>query len=131
MRLVNFETFNRLPAGTIFAPYTPCVLQEKLAIKVDHGREFKEYLSHNHSHRIGWYFNGAMPLEPWNLDFVFDDVSVKATFEIYDGDTNDYRDYNLFLIFDECDIDRLIAVLQWAKKGCPDDGESFDDYQEG
>ena len=121
MRLVNFETFNRLPPGTIFAPYTPCVLNGRLAIKVDHGREAKGY---------GWYFNGVMPLEPWNLDSVFDEESVKATFEIYDGDTNDYRDYDLFLIFDECDIDRLIAVLQWSKKGCPDDHESFDDYEE-
>lgn len=39
MRLVDFETFNRLPAGTIFAPYIPSVLKEGLAIKVDHGRE--------------------------------------------------------------------------------------------
>lgn len=43
MRLVDFETFNRLPAGTIFAPYIPSVLKEGLAIKVDHGREFKDY----------------------------------------------------------------------------------------
>ena len=89
--------------------------------KVDHGCELNKY---------GWMFNGVMPLEPWNLDSVFDEESVRATFEIYDGDTNDYRDYKQFLIFDECDIDRLIKVLQWAKNGCPDDGESFDDYEE-
>lgn len=112
MHLVDFKTFNRLPAGTIFDPYTPSVLKEELAIKVDHGREFKEY---------GWIFNGVMPLEPWNLDSVFDEESIKATFEIYDGCTNYYRNYEQFLIFDECDIDRLIQVLQWAKAGCPDE----------
>ena len=35
MRLVGFDEFCRMPAGTIFAPYTPCVLEEELAIKVD------------------------------------------------------------------------------------------------
>lgn len=105
MHLVDFEMFNRLPAGTIFAPYTPSVLKAELAIKVDYGREF----------------NGVMPLEPWNLDCVFDEEPIKATFEIYDGATVDYMDYEQFLIFDECDIDRLIQVLQWAKHGCPDD----------
>ena len=112
MHLVDFETFNRLPAGTIFAPYTPCVLKERLAIKVDRGQEFKEY---------GWLFNGVMPLEPWNLDCVFDEDPIKATFEMYDGCTNDYYGHKQFLIFDEYDIDRLIKVLQWAKAGCPDD----------
>ena len=112
MHLVDFETFNRLPAGTIFAPYAPSVLNERLAIKVDHGREFKEY---------GWLFNGVMPLEPWNLDCVFDEDPIKATFEMYDGCTNDYYGHKQFLIFDEYDIDRLIKVLQWAKAGCPDD----------
>ena len=112
MHLVDFETFNRLPAGTIFATYTPSVLKEGLAIKVDRGREFKDY---------GWIFNGVMPLEPWNLDSVFDEEPIKATFEIYDGCTNDYCNYEQFLIFDDCDIDRLIQVLRWAKAGCPDE----------
>ena len=116
MHLVDFETFNRLPAGTIFAPYIPSVLKEGLAIKVDHGRELNPMF-----YNFDWVFNGVMPLEPWNLDSVFDDESVRATFEIYDGDTNDYLGYKQFLIFDEYDIDRLIQVLQWAKAGCPDE----------
>lgn len=112
MHLVDFETFNRLPAGTIFAPYTPSVLKEGLAIKVDHGQEFKDCC---------WSFNGVMSLKPWNLDCVFDEEPIKATFEIYDGCTNDYYGHKQFLIFDEYDIDRLIQVLQWAKHGCPDE----------
>lgn len=123
MKIVDFKTFNRMPAGTIFAPYTPCVLEERLAIKVDHGREI------NHSLYGNWTFNGVMPLEPWNLDSVFDEESVKATFEIYDGDSNDYRDCERFLIFEEADIDRLIQVLLWAKGGCKDeDYHEFDQW---
>lgn len=124
MKLVDFKTFNRMPAGTIFAPYTPCVLEKGLAIKVDHGREFDPSVYYH-----DWAFNGVMPLEPWNLDCVFDEESVRATFEIYDGDTNDYCDYDQILIFDECDIDRLIQVLQWAKGGCKDeDYHEFDEW---
>ena len=119
MHLVDFETFNRLPAGTIFAPYISSVLKEGLAIKVDHGKEFKDY---------SWLFNGVMPLEPCNLDCVFDEEPIKATFEIYDGATADYMDYEQFLIFDEYDIDRLIQVLQWAKGDCKDeDYRGFDE----
>lgn len=116
MKIIDFKTFNCMPAGTIFAPYTPCVLEEGLAIKVDHGIELNTDI-----YRYGWAFNGVMPLEPWNLDSVFDEDSVRASFEIYDGDSNDYCDYKQFLIFEECDIDRLIQVLLWARSGCKDE----------
>ena len=91
MKLVDYKTFIRLPAGTIFAPYKPCVLEEELSIKVDAGREIDEE---------------------------------EAEFEVYDGDNNDYREYRMFLIFDEKDIDKLIEVLQWAKNGCKEEGEN-------
>lgn len=124
MKIVDFETFNRMPAGTIFAPYTPCVLEDKLAIKVDHGREFDPMYF-----RFDWMFNGVMPLEPWNINSFFGDESVRATFEIYDGATNDYHDYNQFLIFEDDDIDRMIQVLLWAKGGCKDeDYKGFDKW---
>ena len=123
MKIVDFKTFNHMPAGTIFAPYTPCVLEERLAIKADHGREI-DYPRYGN-----WMFNGVMPLEPWNLDSVIDGESVRASFEIYDGDSNDYRYYKKFLIFEECDIDRLIQVLLWAKGGCKDeDYHGFEEY---
>lgn len=124
MKIVDFKTFNRMPAGTIFAPYTPCVLEDRLAIKVDHGRKFDPDI-----YRHGWSFNGVMPLEPWNINSFYGDESIKATFEIYDGDTNDYLGYEQFLIFEECDIDRLIQVLLWAKGGCKDeDYRGFDEW---
>ena len=111
MKLVDYETFIRMPSGTIFAPYTLCGLEEELSIKVDTGREI------NGEH----WFNGVMPLTPW-----FDEYTLlygvgdekEAEFDVYDGDNNDYRDYQMFLVFDEKDTDKLIEVLKWAKNGC-------------
>ena len=121
MRIVDFETFVKLPAGTIFAPIINesfNALGDRLSIKADIGRMGK----------YGWWFNGVMPLEPWDVEIAFYNDSIKATFEIYDGDNNDYRDYKHFLIFDTCDIDRMIKVLEWAKSGCSDDKyEAFDE----
>lgn len=117
MKLVGYDDFCRMPAGTIFAPYEPCVLKEELAIKVDEGREMPpEYPYFRHG------FNGVMPLQPW-IDGYYDCLfeigdQEDASFEIYDGDSNDYRDYKMFLIFEEKDVDRMIEVLKWAKNGC-------------
>lgn len=120
MRLVNFEEFCRMPAGTIFAPYEPCILKEGLAIKVDEGEDIlDEHKRYTHM------FNGVMPLEPrinsiaprlWNPG-----DTEEASFEIYDGDNNDYADYKMFLIFDEHDINKMIDILKWAKNGCKGD----------
>lgn len=111
MKLVDYETFIRMPSGTIFAPYKPCVLEEGLAIKTDAGREI------NGKHR----FNGVVPLTPWIDEFTLlygigDEE--EAEFVLFDGDNNDYRDYQMFLVFDEKDTDKLIDVLKWTKNGC-------------
>lgn len=125
MKLVDFNTFVRLPSGTVFAPYTPCCLDGELEIKVDEGRPIlSPFIPEGH------HFNGVLPLSP-----CFGDDSTiylykpgdeaPASFEIYDGSNIDYRSHDLFLIFDENDIDRLIKVLEWAKIGCegPNPGE--------
>lgn len=117
MKLVGYDEFCRMPAGTIFAPYEPCVLKEELAIKVDGGHEMPpEYPYYRHG------FNGVMSLQPW-IDGCYDCLfeigdQEDASFEIYDGDSNDYRDYKMFLIFEEKDVERMISVLKWAKNGC-------------
>lgn len=116
MRIVNFDEFCKMPAGTIFAPYTPCILEEELAVKTDSGYEMPpDYPYYRHA------FNGVMPLRPWlgdgcTLYNIGDEEP--ASFEIYDGDNADYMDYKMFLVFDEADIDRMINVLTWAKNGC-------------
>jgi hypothetical protein len=116
MRLVDFEEFCRMPAGTIFAPYEPIVLKEYLAIKVDPGTDMmKDKLIFSHT------FNGVMSLEPWiDPDTTLWSIGDQedASFEIYDGDNCDYMDYEMFLVFEEADIDRMINVLTWAKNGC-------------
>lgn len=116
MRLIGFEEFCRMPAGTVFAPYEPCALREDLAIKVDAGRDMPpDYKWYRHT------FNGVMPLHPW-IDGTLGPWGIgdelEASFEVYDGDTNDYCDYEMFLVFDEADIDRMINALVWAKNGC-------------
>lgn len=119
MKLVNFEEFCKMPAGTVFAPYKPCVLDGILEIKVDPGRDY-----YNKDGTVEHWFNGVMPLEPW---FDYDCMLFKEgdeeeiTFEVYDGDNNDYRDHKLFLVFDSSDIDKMIDVLKWAKNGCVGD----------
>lgn len=116
MRLVDFEEFCRMPAGTIFAPYEPVVLKEYPAVKVDAGEDMPEdypYCRHT--------FNGVMPLEPWiDSDTTLWSIGDQedASFEVYDGDNCDYMNYEMFLVFEETDIDRMINVLTWAKNGC-------------
>lgn len=113
MKLVNFETFNRMPAGTIFAPYNPCVMEDCMSIKVDEG-ETEQDSEHSH------YFNGVMPLDPWlgETALFHDGDQEPATFEIYDGSSSDYSNFKLFLILENEDVDKLIRVLQWAQNGC-------------
>ena len=120
MKIVSFEEFCRMPAGTIFAPYEPCVLKEELAIKVDPGRDTPDNRYYSH------VFNGVLPLEPWlGLDCTLFSIGDKedASFEIYDGDNTDYMDYEMFLVFEEADVDRMINILKWAKNGCIGDYE--------
>lgn len=118
MKLVSFDDFCKMPAGTIFAPYEPCVLEEELSIKVDPGTEMpKDYPYYRHG------FNGVMPLRPWLGDsctlFSIGDRE-DASFEIYDGCNADYMDYKMFLIFEETDVERFIDAIVWAKNGCKD-----------
>lgn len=62
-----------------------------------------------------------MPLEPWlgnNCRLFNVGDREDASFEIYDGSSNDYCDYDMFLIFEDKDVDLMIRVLTWAKNGC-------------
>lgn len=116
MKLITYEEFCKMPAGTIFAPFEPCVLREELSIKVDGGD------------KDGW-FNGVMSLEPWNLE----DLRVvgeqsPARFEVYDGANADYQNEEMILVLEEADIDRMIMFLKWAKNGCDLDPDLINDF---
>lgn len=118
MKIVDYETFIRMPSGTIFAPWEPCVMKNEPEIKVDHGCEI--IIKSGERIKKIWSFNGTCPIMPRPVEgegFGFGEVEYE--FWYYDGDSNDAKNYEMFLIFEEKDIDNIIKVLQWAKDGCP------------
>jgi hypothetical protein len=120
MRIVDYETFIRMPAGTIFAPYTPCVTEDRLEIKVDGGEAYTNYKGES-----VWSFNGTMPLEP-SYEHVYGYGQFNFELYTYDGSSVDYLDYRMFLVLEPDDVKQLIKALYWALDGCP--GE-LDDYK--
>lgn len=125
MKIVGYDEFCRMPAGTVFAPYEPCVLHERLAIKVDGGWMGSDGR---------YYFNGVITLEP---DLIDDQCNIMmceigdelpAEFTAYDGDSNDYAKYDKFLVFGHKDTEQLIRTLCWARYGCVCSVEDWDAY---
>lgn len=125
MKIVNFEEFNCMPAGTIFAPYEPCIAKDEPEIKFDQGRLCK-YEGYGLS--PAWLFNGTVPIIPRpdiDDDASFNYGKVKGRFHFYDGCSADYCDEKMFLIYEKEDILAMMRLLFWAMEGCPGD---FDDY---
>ena len=117
MKIVDYETFIRMPVGTIFVPWSPCIMLDRPEVKIDHGRETL-VVSGGHLKKE-WYFNGTCPIVPQPVNGEgFDFGEVESEFWYYDGDSNDAKNYEMFLIFEEKDIDSMIKVLEWAKDGC-------------
>lgn len=107
-----------MPAGTVFAPFVPCVLKDRLQIKVDGGS-----IATGWHGEVFWAYNGVMPLEPWNLSEMYQvGDQADAEFEIYDGDQNDLIDETMIAVLEPQDVEQLIRMLRWAQRGCPDDG---------
>ena len=118
MKIVDYDTFVRMPAGTIFAPWSPYVMEELPEIKIDPGKEYT--INFGRSIEKRWMFNGTCPIVPYVVqDEGFDYGPVHSEFFYYDGDSNDAMGYTMFLIFEKDDIENMIKVLQWAKDGCP------------
>lgn len=116
MKLVDFETFSRMPAGTIFAPYRPCCILEYLAIKSDEGR-----LRQGKDPKLKYFFEKVMPLTPsfkHTEKFNIIGDTMPARFEECSNNNFDYIDYELFVVLEDNDIDRLIDILKWAQGGC-------------
>lgn len=132
MKIVNYETFVRMPKGTIFAAWTPHIMLTDPEIKIDPGREWLVY-EQNGEKKMTWGYNGTCPIIPHVvMDDGFDYGPVKTDFFFYDGDSNDTAEYKMFLIFEEEDIENMIKVLEWAKKGCPgtdDPNEMLEQYK--
>lgn len=116
MKLVDFETFSRMPAGTIFAPYCPCCILEYFAIKSTDSK-----LRNGKDPKLTHFFEHVIPLMP-SFKYVkkFDAVgdSQRIWFEDSHCNNFDYKDYDMILVLEENDTDAMIDMLEWAKGGC-------------
>ena len=118
MKIVDYRTFVRMPAGTIFASYEPCVFGD-FQIKTDTGH-FKT--------RDEWGFLGIMPLAPYFIDddhLAFGPGKFEIEQAIYDIGDADYDEYGLFAILELHEVKQLINTLHWALAGCPVGYENF------
>lgn len=109
MNIVNYEEFIRLPAGSVFCPYEPCIFHSPLQIKTDTGwQSGKSYM-----------FNGTISLEPdfkeqENLAFGIG----KYEIEFPEDDTSsiDFDENGLFAVLENHEIQELIDILTMALK---------------
>lgn len=111
MKIVNYQEFIRLPAGSVFCPYEPCIFHSPFQIKTDTGHEYS-------GHHI---FNGAMPLEPWFVDqnnLPTEAGTYKTEMAIWDDSSVDFEKDGLFAVLEKNEIEELINVLKWALNGC-------------
>ena len=110
MKIVDYNEFIRLPAGTVFCPYEPCFFHSPLQIKTDTGwQSGTKYL-----------FNGTISLEPSFSDqenLAFGVGRYEIGFPVCDTSSIDFDENSLFAILDKEEIENLIDLLKWALKG--------------
>lgn len=109
MKIVDYNEFIRLPAGTVFCPYEPCFFHSPLQIKTDTGwQSGTKYL-----------FNGTISLEPSFSDqenLAFCVGKYEAHFPVSDTSSVDFDENGLFAILEKSEIEELINILQSALK---------------
>lgn len=120
MKIVDYETFIRMPAGTIFAEYTPCAWKSEWEIKVDHGYEYTNPWNGEKS----WGYNGTTPIIPW---FKEEEATTYGTFEtemfLYDGSSADVQGTEYFAVLEPHEIKMMIRAFEWALDGCKTEWE--------
>jgi len=108
MKIVDLTEFLRLPPGTLYAKYEPCVF-ESLAIK-----------SENCSHTKDWFYSDIVYAIACNSsDEMFDLLdhsqkhgsSIPMDFEITSRD-GCFEDDQLFAVFERADVEQLIEKLK-------------------
>ena len=125
MIIVDFHDFIRMPAGTVYAPYEPCVFGD-FAIKTDTGYEVIGYDGKRY-----WDFLGSMPLHPNFADddhVAFDKGVYETEMSVYDTAACDFDEEELFAVLEPHEVKRLINSLYWALEGCPGELEDFCEY---
>lgn len=122
MLIVDYKTFVRMPAGTVYSPYEPCIfISDHFSIKTDTG----EPLSFS---KDAWTFLGEMPLNPCFLDDdhrAFGTGKFQTVLAVYDTAACDYDDDQLFAVLERHEIKNMIDALYWALDGCPGELEDF------
>lgn len=136
MKIMFKKEFDRMPAGTVFAEFKPCIFGQ-IMIKEDSGYEHH----YNETWFKGdmWYWNGATDLIPdidyidklWetNVKKLGDElIGTEQENKYYIGTTEetentcwdcssaDYNDNDLFVVFEEYEVKRMINMLQETLK---------------
>ena len=102
MRIVKLEEFVKLPSGTVFQHWEPCIMDE-IQIK-------KETLKSNND-----FFYSQITIQPEMVDeddmiykydgFGFRHSEIQSRWGMYDYD-------QLFLVYDDADVDNMIEMLK-------------------
>ena len=123
MKIVDYETFIRMPAGTIFAEFEPCFFKSEWEIKVDHGEEYIDHWDKTKQ----WYYNGTMKIIPWFKDELpyYDPVYGTHETEMfyYDGSSADVHGTKYFAVLEPHEVKMMIRALEWALDGCKEEWE--------
>ena len=100
MKIINKEQLLEAPAGTVYSPYMPDIVDGRIHIKV------------------GNYCNlELIPTWDYNDDvfkatnFCTDDLNIQA----------DYDKNDLFAVFNSTEVKKMIDCLAWALTGCKSD----------
>jgi len=103
MRIVNLTEFMKLPKGTVYSKYSPCVFE---------GLMVKE----NNSGEIDWYYQSLIGnLTDYNEFFEkchsYKGESIELDFDIIGRDAM-YDKGQLFAVYEKKDIENFIKCLQ-------------------
>lgn len=122
MKIIDYETFIRMPAGTIFAEFEPYVFSE-WEIKVDHGHEYIDSWAKVKQ----WGYNGTMQIIPWFKDELPPDDHIYGTYETemfeYDGSSADAYGTKYFAVLEPHEVKMMIRALEWALDRCKEEWE--------
>lgn len=123
MKIVDYETFIRMPAGTIFAEFEPYRFKSEWEIKVDHGHEYIDRWDKTKQ----WGYNGTMQIIPWFNEGAcykeFDYGTYETEMFYYDGSSADVIGTKYFAVLEPHEIKMMIRALEWALDGCKEEWE--------